>query len=367
MTRFRHVALVMVLAALALPTPARGLPSNTRVQVYTTGLEFPVDAIHLPGTTRILVTERITGRIEEIRNGALRPGFCADLDVATNGERGLLGITIHPNFSSNGFVYVFYTANTKPKKNRVDRFTYDDGRCRDRTRIVGGIHSGFTHNGGQIDFMDGKLFVSVGEGGDPEKAQDLDRMLGKILRFNPDGSIPKTNPFNLGDQRSPVWSLGHRNGFGLAVRRDTSQLYETENGPTCDDELNLIERGNNYGWGEGYVCSGSGYDPVGDPHYEPVDPIFRFKNGTDVVAPTDAWWYEGRMDALDDQLFATSYIHGRLHRFDLSNDGTNVSSEGTVYDDPGKLIDVFKGPGGWLYFISIDSELMGTVKRIVPD
>jgi aldose sugar dehydrogenase len=368
--RGRRSAIVFVagLILALVPAPLEALPDGTKIQSYVTGLDFPVDAVHLPGTKTILFTEKVTGKIRVLRRRNLQAKACATLDVATAAERGLLGITIHPNFEANRFLYVYYTAapteNRPAPVNRVDRFTYDDGACRNRTRIVNNIRSAITHNGGQIEFLEGKLLVAVGDGQDRGSAQMLDSRLGKILRYNPNGTIPATNPFSEPGDPNPVWSYGHRNPFGLAVREETGQVYESENGPECDDEVNEILEGENYGWGEGYGCygipaGGGGYAPIGP---NPKDPMFRFRNGSETTAPADAWWYSGRMDELAGSLYVAEFKARRLHRFNLSEDGTTVESHGVVYRSPDPLLDVFQGPGGWLYVMSND-----TIRRIVPD
>jgi aldose sugar dehydrogenase len=365
----RPVTLLLVGLILMLAAPPLGaLPEGTKIQPYVSNLDFPVDAVRLPGTRIILFTEKYTGKIRVLRRKNLQSKACVTLNVATLAERGLLGITIHSDFETNSFLYVYYTAaptDTRPAPvNRVDRFTYDDGLCRNRTRIVNNIHSSPNHNGGQLEFLDGKLFVAVGDGQNAGRAQELDSRLGKILRYNPNGSIPASNPFNEPGDPNPVWSYGHRNPFGLAVREETGQLFESQNGPECDDEVNLVLEGENYGWGADYGCfgipeGGSGYDPVGD---DPEEPLFRFRNGYPTVAPADAWWYSGRMDELADSLYVTEYKTHRLHRFNLSEDGTTVESHGVVYNSNDPLLDVFEGPGGWLYVMSYDA-----IRRIVPD
>jgi glucose/arabinose dehydrogenase len=168
---------------------------------------------------------------------------------------------------------------------------------------VGTACSGY-HNGGQLFFLGGKLFVTVGEAHDPANAQRLSTRLGKVLRYNPDGSIPADNPV-LGGHRTAIWSYGHRNGFGLTAKPHTKLLYETENGPNCDDELNRIMRGRNYGWGNGYVCGTNGVGP------NPVAPLKRW---TPTIAPTDPWWYTGRITRMRGSIYMGDYNTGSLRR-----------------------------------------------------
>jgi glucose/arabinose dehydrogenase len=192
--------------------------------------------------------------------------------------------------------------------------------------------------------MGGKLFVSTGEAADPAEAQDVDSRLGKILRYNPDGSIPDGNPFSEPGDRSPVWSFGHRNPFGLAARPGTNRLYSTENGRDCDDELNRIRPGANYGWGEGYECGTRGVGP------DPRGPIHRW---SEIVVPTDVTWYSGRLKSLSGSLYAGDF-HGNLHRFFMNAKGTRVREDRVIHE-ASPIVDVAKGPGGWLYFVTTDA------------
>lgn len=248
MRTFRLLAAIAILVFFA-PRPAapvvpasQRVPNGTRVETYASGLDFPVDMAWVPGTARLFFTEKNTGLIRIIEKGRLIQSPCADLDVEADGERGALGLALHPRFGRNHFLYVYYT-NASPLEHRVTRFTVNNNSCKSPKHVVTGIDassSGY-HNGGQLEFLGGKLFVSTGEAHDPAQAQSTGNRLGKILRYNADGSIPSGNPFG-----NAVWSYGHRNPFGLAANRATGRLYESENGPSCDDEVNLIRPGENW-------------------------------------------------------------------------------------------------------------------------
>ncbi|HYP23157.1 MAG TPA: PQQ-dependent sugar dehydrogenase [Actinomycetota bacterium] len=346
MRRLLPLLTIVALAATALPGPTAGaVPKGTRVQLYRGDLDFPIDMAWVPGTKKVFFTEKNTGGIRVMAGRRLLARPCADLDVEPSGERGALGIVLHPKFKRNHFLYVYYT-NREPLENRVARFRVRDNRCRDKRVIVKGLSTkGATnHNGGQLEFMGGKLFVSTGEAADPAEAQDVDSRLGKILRYNPDGSIPDGNPFSRAGDRNPVWSYGHRNPFGLAARPGTNRLYSTENGPSCDDELNRIRRGANYGWGSGYECGTRGVGP------SPRGPIRRW---SDIVVPTDVTWYEGRIKSLSGSLYAGDF-DGNLHRFFMNAKGTRVREDRVIHS-ASAIVDVAKGPGGWLYFVTPDA------------
>jgi glucose/arabinose dehydrogenase len=317
-------------------------PAALRTETYRGGLDFPVDMAWVRGTKKIFFTEK-SGRIRIMLGKKLVRRPCARLDVNDGGERGLLGIALDPKFKQNHRLYVYYS-NASPLENRVARFVVRNNRCRKKKNIVAGLgaSSGY-HNGGQIEFVGRHLYVAVGEEHDAANAQDTGNRLGKILRYNPDGSIPDGNPFSNAATANPVWSYGHRNPFGLARRPGTSKLYETENGPSCDDEVNLIRRGRNYGWGDGYDCGTRG---VGD---DPKGPLRRYSSP---IVPTDLVWYRGRINSLSGSLLMGDFGDGRLHELVLNGKGTRIKRDRTVLTSDGGIVDVEKGPGGWVYFLT---------------
>ena len=321
---------------------------------YASDLDHPTDLVWEKGTKRLFVTEQRTGRVRIITGGRLRAQPCVDLNVATFQDQGLQGITLHPDFETNHFLYVFFTKKN-PLENRVTRFTVADGKCINPHPIVTGLGVGDFHQGGQLLFKGTKLFITTGDNHNAALAQNVASRQGKTLRYNPNGSVPGGNPTWGGVNPSPVWSMGHRNGFGLALRPGTGEIYETENGEHCDDELNLIEKEKNYGWGPGYECASEPGEGAVGPN--PVPPLFLFNGGATPVAPTDAWWYTGRLDALAGALYAGDFNRGRLHRFDFDPD----VSHRIVYDSPRRIIGVGEGPGRWLYLVARPH-----VYRLVP-
>ena len=293
------------------------------------------------GTKKIFFTEKDTGRVRVLVGRKLLDRPCVNLDVNSSGERGALGIVLHPKFRQNRKLYVYYT-NASPLENRVTRFTVRNNRCRSPDHVVTVIRSSSSyHNGGQLEFVRGKLFVATGEAHDPAEAQDTSSRLGKILRYNANGSIPSGNPFSTAVQPNPVWSYGHRNPFGLAHKPGSKRLFESENGPQCDDELNRIVNGRNYGWGSGYSCGTVGVGP------NPKRPLVRWSS---VIVPTDLWWYNGRLTALSGDLYMGDFGTGRLHRFVMNRRATRVKEDRIIYDGGSGIVDVTKGPGRWLYF-----------------
>ena len=319
------------------------LSTKVEAQLYKGGLEFPVDLAWVEGTETIYFTEKATGNIRILEGRELMAEPCATVEASAEGEMGTLGIVLHPDFDGNGYLYVYYT-NAEPLENRVTRFTVEGDECTNPEHIITGIPAldSTRHVGGQLEIIDDKLFVSVGDGyDDPATAQDPSTPLGKINRFNLDGSIPDDNPFNSGGRLSSAWSLGHRNPFGLAHDPETGRLYATENGADCDDELNLIEEGTNYGWGPGYECGSAGVGP---------DATKALVAWTPPIVPTDLWFYTGVTKELTGFLYGGDFGSGMLHRFVMNEDGTKVTEDEVIYDSPTQIVDVTEGPEELLYF-----------------
>jgi glucose/arabinose dehydrogenase len=340
------LALVVAASLISLAPSASALPPNAKVQKYKLGLHFPIDMARAPGSKTIFFTEKNTGKIRVLKGRNLKARACEHLNVNSTGERGLLGIALHPKFKQNRFLYVYFT-KANPLEHQVKRFTVRNGRCRNPKVIVGGISasSGGYHNGGQIEFAGGKLYVSTGEQHNPAFAQQTNNRLGKILRFNPNGSIPDGNPFN-----NAVWSYGHRNPFGLAHKPGTTKIYSTENGPSCDDEFNVIKKGRNYGWGSGYQCGTRGVGP------NPKGPDVRWSS---IIVPTDPTFYRGKMKSLRGDVY-TGDFGGRIRRMVMNRKDTSVRRERIILSGQSGITDVTEGPGGWLYFATTNG-----IKRIV--
>ena len=195
----------------------------------------------------VLISERTGTLLRQKKDGERT--VIHDEDVVARGEGGLLGIALHPEFTSNNYVYLYFSAN-RPEggtENRVERYTLVDDSLKNKTTIIDAIPGAAFHDGGRIAFgPDGYLYIATGDAGKPDIAQDTQSLGGKILRLEDDGSIPPDNPFN-----NEVYSYGHRNPQGLTWD-DEGRLWSTEHGRSGVqsglDELNLIVKGGNYGW-----------------------------------------------------------------------------------------------------------------------
>jgi glucose/arabinose dehydrogenase len=228
------------------------LPSGFSETQIASGLRKPTAMAFAPDG-RLFVCEQ-DGTLRVIKNGALLPAPFVSLTVSSVGERGLLGVAFDPDFESNGFVYVYYTATSPNVHNRVSRFTAaGDVAAAGSEMILMDLEplSATNHNGGAIHFgTDGKLYVAVGENAVGSNSQTLANRLGKMLRINADGSIPTDNPFYnqaSGVNRS-IWALGLRNPFTFAVHPLAGTLHINDVGQNTWEEVNLGVAGANYGW-----------------------------------------------------------------------------------------------------------------------
>jgi glucose/arabinose dehydrogenase len=242
-------------AALLVAAPLV-IAADASAKTIATGLHVPWGIAFLPGGDA-LVSERTTGDIVRIPAGGGTPQtvmHLPEVDVDA-GEGGLLGIAVSPDYGADGLVYAYLTTGTD---NRIVRFRLGGAV----EPILTGIDAGVIHDGGRIAFgPDGKLYAGTGETGRSRLSQSLRSPNGKILRINPDGSIPDDNPF----RGSPVWTYGHRNVQGLAWDR-AGRLWASELGQNTWDEVNLIVKGRNYGWpaveGKGSTRGGRYTNPL---------------------------------------------------------------------------------------------------------
>ncbi|TDD37388.1 PQQ-dependent sugar dehydrogenase [Actinomadura sp. KC06] len=217
-------------------TPGTGSPGEPRR--IATGLKVPWAIAFLPGGDA-LVTERDSANLVRVKASGEWEQVGKVPGVEPGGEGGLMGVAVSPAYATDRMIYLYYTAASD---NRVVRATFD-GRLGTPQPIVTGIPKGFNHNGGRLEFgPDKMLYITTGEVGEEGLSQDKESLGGKILRVTPDGKAAPGNPFG-----NRVWTYGHRNVQGLAWD-DRGRLYATEFGQNRFDEINLIEKGKNYGW-----------------------------------------------------------------------------------------------------------------------
>jgi glucose/arabinose dehydrogenase len=303
--------------------------NNTRsgVQVLAQNLDVPW-AIDIAEDGRLFFTER-TGSVMVVdKNGSLLSDPVAYINVMQDGESGLLGLVLHPNFTENHLLYVYHTySNNSAVLNKVLMLTENDNKIVESKVIIDNIPAAERNDGGRIKFgPDGKLYIATGDAQQPELAQDAGSLAGKILRLNSDGSIPEDNPF----EGSPVYSYGHRNIQGLAWHPLSEDLYASEHGPEGNDEINLIKPGSNYGW------------PIEDCSAEKFEkPILCFNPA---VAPAGMTFAAlDRLGYQNDILLATLKAqHIRL--VDLESD-----VESNILTGFGRIRDIVEADDGSLY------------------
>ncbi len=224
----------------------------TKNEAWVSGLSNATAFAQAPDG-RLFVAEQ-GGKLRVVKNGVLLGPAFQQLTVDSSGERGLIGVAVHPNFASNGFVYVYYTTPSNGVHNRISRFVANgDVSTGVETVLVDlpALSSATNHNGGAIHFgIDGKLYAGVGDNADSAHSQDLSHPFGKLLRFNDDGSIPGDNPFcsTPGQQNCAVWARGLRNPFTFAVQPVSGRIHINDVGQNTWEEIDLGAPGANYGW-----------------------------------------------------------------------------------------------------------------------
>jgi aldose sugar dehydrogenase len=336
--RLAAAIVASVLAALSLS------PAGVEAQTVTdpdfklktvASLDFPVGMQFTPSGTRLFVNER-DGRIRIIKNGKLLSAPFATVNTTTSGEGGLLGLALHPSFEKGQpWVYAFYT-HASGDYDLVERFKASGDKSVQRDVVFTNMPASGYHHGGSVAFgADGKLYISNGESHDTSKAQNPNVLGGKIYRLNADGSIPSDNPFGAGN---PTYALGLRNPFGMTVDPTGGRIWVTENGPSEDDEVNLIVKGGNYGWPKVTGSDGSG-------GYR--DPVLNYQS---IIVPTMmAFGGSALPKAYRGNLFFGTYGQQVVHRVKLTASRTSVSSD-TIFIRPNQgVVGMTMGPDGLYY------------------
>lgn len=339
-----------------------------KVETVASGLIVPWELAFAPDG-RIFVTER-PGRLRVIRNGNLQSEPVAEIrEVKHLGEGGLMGLALHPKFAQNRWLYLAYLYDHQGLKVRVVRYRETGSGLTDQKIIIDGIGGASVHNGCALKFgPDGKLYITTGDKAERALAQMMNSLCGKILRLNDDGSIPRDNPFvNRPGARPEIWSTGHRNPQGLDWQPGTNTLFSVEHGPSGfdggpgGDELNIVDKGKNYGW------------PI-IHHRETkeglVSPLLEY---TPAVAPSGLAFYRGnKIPQWKNNLFFGCLRGTRIIRVVL-NGRRVVSQENLIEGEYGRIRAVASGPDGYLYFTTSNRDGRGRpasnddrVLRFVP-
>jgi glucose/arabinose dehydrogenase len=320
---------LMLVVACVNDVESRGQPNVAGLNDLATNLDVPWGIAFLPDGGA-LIAERDSGAVKHMT----APGVVNDVGgvagVAARGEGGLLGLA-----ASGQTVFAYLTTG---QDNRVVRMRFDGGAVTEQSPILTGIPAGSIHDGGRVAFgPDGKLYVATGDSGDRQLAQDRSSLGGKILRINPDGSIPPDNP----DPASPMWSFGHRNIQGLAWD-SAGRLWATEYGANRLDELNLVQPGGNYGW------------PMAEGRADTpglIDPVIQW--GTGEASPSGLAYFAG-------SLWVACLRGQRLYQIPVGADGSLGDPAPLFVGQFGRLRTVVAAPDGTLWFTTSNRDGRGS-------
>lgn len=352
-TRQPHIEPLESRIVLAVPAGFADLP-------VASGLDHPV-AMDFAPDGRIFVTQQ-NGDLRVIKDGALLAAPFAHFDVATSGERGLLGVTFDPDFSNNGYVYVYETVTTPTTHNRISRITAAGDvavagsrvTIRDFPEVDAAVH-----NGGALHFgLDGKLYVALGENGRATLAQSLASPFGKILRMNADGSVPADNPFvGTSGADTSVWAMGLRNPFTFDIHRTTGQMFINDVGQATWEEIDQGAAGANFGWPaqEG---------PSTDPAYAP--PLYTYNHNTGNptgCAITGGTYYDAIDSSFPAEFDGDYFFSDGCNQWIWRRDATTgaISEFAT---DIGPAFGLSTGPDGSLYYLVYNSGLVRKISFV---
>jgi len=268
-------------------------------------------------------------------------------EVASSGEGGLLGMAFHPDFLINGFLYVVYNYNSpNGYREKLVRYTFSNNSITNPTTLIENIAASSIHNGSRIRVINestgAKIYFTTGDASNSSSAQDVNTRNGKVLRLNADGTIPADNPI----AGNPVWSFGHRNPQGLVFVNN--KLYESEHGPNIEDEVNIIEKGKNYGWPNvNGPCDGSETSFCSANNIK--EPIWSSGGNTIAVCGID-YYNNDKIRGWKNSILMTTLKDASLRQLKLSSDGNSVESFSTFFKGVyGRLRDICISPSGNVY------------------
>jgi len=323
---------------------SRPIPVGS-IRTVKTGLNYPWEIIWGPDN-QIWMTER-DGKISRIdpANGNTTFSFSIQ-DAESINEGGLLGMALHPNFAQNGFLYVVYNyRNAGSYKEKLVRYTFSNSTLNNPVVLLDGIEGNTNHDGSRLwitNEANPKIFMTTGDALNQSAPQNVNSTNGKVLRLNVDGSVPADNPF----PNNRVWSYGHRNQQGLVMVNNI--LYASEHGPDIEDELNIIEKGRNYGWpdvkgpcdgGETSFCTAN----------NTKDPIWSSGNNTIAACGLD-YYNKDLIPQWKNSLLMMTLKNSSIMQMKLSDDGRSIVQTQTFFKDQwGRLRDLCISPDGKVY------------------
>jgi glucose/arabinose dehydrogenase len=359
--RLKWALVLSVVALSALPS-SEAFPEAASITArpIATGLAFPA-AFTFASDGRIFYGERFTGEIR-ILNPATGSDslFFTISKVTTTGEHGLLGLALHPDYPAKPYVYARVTRDptgTGIAKNQLVRITDSEGVGSGMWVMHSWPASRF-HNGGTLRFgPDGKLYTVLGDRQNAANSQNLTNVHGKILRMNPWGTVPADNPF----ADSPIFAYGLRNSFGFNFDPLTGRLWETDNGPQCNDELNRIVRGGNHAWGTHATCSTPPEPPL-NTNQDGPNRKFPIRWYATIVPTGLAFCSACGLPDSEGALFFGAWKSKQIFRVILGPMRYGVVSQSVVYTHSGRPLSMEVGPDGAIYF----SDQTGIFKLVPP-
>jgi len=354
------------------PSPAKLTAADLQVETLVTGLNMPWATAFLPDGG-LLVTERV-GKLRLVKDGALDPQEITGLPkILFKGQGGLLDVVLHPDYAANGWIYISYSspkaageagddggANTALLRAKLKGHALTDVQV--LYKAMPNVKSS-PHFGGRILFdQKGYVFLTLGERGQKENAQDLGKGQGKVIRLHDDGKIPTDNPFVKTAGALPeVWSYGHRNPQGMVIDPATGIIWEHEHGPQGGDELNIVQRGKNYGWP--LVTFGIDYDNSiisKDTTKAGIEPPVTYWKPS--IAPCGmAFVNSEKFKGWNGDLLVGSLKFMYLQHLVIKDN--KVVKRENILEKIGRVRDIRQGPDGYIYVVLENS---GSIVRISP-
>lgn len=342
---------LVVLASVRVQDADAAVPSGFAQTTIVSGLASPTAMAFAPDGRLFVATQG--GALRVVKDGSLLPTPFLTVTVSSSGERGLLGVAFDPAFATNRYVYVYYTATTPVLHNRVSRFTANGDVAVAGSEVaildLDPLSSATNHNGGALHFgADGKLYVAVGDNANGTNAQSMTNLLGKVLRINPDGSIPSDNPFFLtatGVNRA-IWARGLRNPYTFAIHPGTGRMFIDDVGQSTWEEIDDGLAGANYGWpnSEGPTTTAGMTGPVYAYGHGTGDTLGCAISGGTFYAPTAPVFPS---EYIGDYFFA-DYCGNWINRVDPAS-GYAVATFATGITAP---VDLDVAPDGSLYYLA---------------
>lgn len=330
-------------------------PGKIQLKPLVENLKEPWSMAFLPDG-RLLVTEK-SGKLRMVENGKLLPQAINGVPaVVDRGQGGLLDIALHPRYAENGWIYLSYSAKgeggsgTEVMRAKLKGMQLTDSEVifRQAPKI-----SSNKHFGSRLVFdREGFLYITLGDRGEMERAQDLAQHIGKVIRLHDDGRVPQDNPFAAKSDALPeIYSYGHRNVQGATLNPSTGKVWTHEHGPQGGDEINIVQAGINFGWP--VITYGVNYftgTKIGEGTKKPgmAQPLYKWVPS---IAPSGMTFYTGdAYPGWKNHLFVGSLKFQTLVK--LTMDGDKVVKEERLFDNLGRLRDVRQGPDGLLYLLA---------------